>query len=62
MPNNAPGRWLEYAAPVLVAIVTLALWQGLVDFYEVPPWLVPSPARVLATLVTTATCCWARWA
>lgn len=35
-----------------MAIVTLALWQGLVDFYEVPPWLVPSPARVLATLVT----------
>ena len=52
MRSNAPSRWLEYAAPVLVAIVTIALWQGLVDLYAVPSWLVPSPARVLATLVT----------
>jgi NitT/TauT family transport system permease protein len=44
--------WLERAAPFLVAFVALALWQGLVDFYEVPPWLVPSPARVLQALVT----------
>jgi NitT/TauT family transport system permease protein len=47
----ASRQWLERAAPILVAIVALALWQGLVEHYEVPPWLVPSPTRVLAALV-----------
>ncbi len=52
MRETSSRQALEIAAPVLVALVALALWQGLVDVYEVPPWLVPSPARVLATLVS----------
>ena len=52
MRETSSRQTLEIAAPVLVALVALALWQGLVDVYEVPPWLVPSPARVLATLVS----------
>ena len=32
--------------PVLVAVVLLALWQGLVVAFKVPHFLVPSPTRV----------------
>jgi NitT/TauT family transport system permease protein len=36
----------------LVALAVLAAWQALVTIYEVPAYLVPSPLRVLQTLVT----------
>ncbi|MEP7183674.1 MAG: ABC transporter permease [Betaproteobacteria bacterium] len=49
-PDSA-SRWLRYAAPAAVAVVALALWQGLVVAYDVPAYLVPSPLTVLSTLV-----------
>ena len=51
MRDEASRRWLERGAPVLVACVALALWEALVRAYEVPPWLVPSPMRVLQALI-----------
>jgi len=42
------------AYPILVAIVLLALWQGLVTAFKVPHYLVPSPARVASTLFEDA--------
>ena len=38
--------------PALVAVVLLALWQGLVVAFEIPQFLVPSPVRVAQVLVT----------
>ena len=38
--------------PLLVGLVLIALWQGLVTGLELPPYLVPSPLRMLETLVT----------
>lgn len=40
--------------PLVVAIVLLALWQGLVVAYEIKPFLVPSPLLVAQTLVQDA--------
>ena len=40
--------------PALVAVVLLALWQGLVVAFEVPVFLVPSPWRVAQVLVADA--------
>jgi len=40
--------------PSLVAVVLLALWQGLVVWFEVPPFLVPSPVNVAQVLVSDA--------
>lgn len=40
--------------PLVVALVLLALWQGLVVGFEVPVFLVPSPVRVAQTLVADA--------
>ncbi|WP_299785917.1 ABC transporter permease [Ramlibacter sp.] len=38
--------------PALVALVLMALWQGAVTAYKLPPYLVPSPFLMLKTLVT----------
>jgi NitT/TauT family transport system permease protein len=40
--------------PVLVAALLVAIWQGLVVAFEIPPFLVPSPVMVVQTLVADA--------
>ena len=40
--------------PALVAVVLIALWQGLVAAYDVPVFLVPSPLRVAQVLFSDA--------
>jgi len=45
-------RLLRVGAPVAVAVALLALWQALVTWYDVPAYLVPSPARIGQTLWT----------
>ncbi len=42
---------LKLVAPVLVGLAVLLLWQGLVTWYEVPVYLVPSPLLILQTLM-----------
>lgn len=49
--RTAADRW-RYAAPAIVAIAMLALWQALTVYYDVPVYLVPSPLVVATTLVT----------
>jgi len=49
--TTAVPRALRIAAPVVLALAVIALWQILTDVYAVPSYLVPSPARVLETLV-----------
>jgi NitT/TauT family transport system permease protein len=45
-------RWIEWLAPIGVALAVLALWQALVVAYRVPVYLVPSPIAVAHALVT----------
>jgi NitT/TauT family transport system permease protein len=40
--------------PVAVAVVLIALWQGLVVGFKVPPYLVPSPVHVSQVMVADA--------
>ncbi|MFZ9627420.1 MAG: ABC transporter permease, partial [Burkholderiaceae bacterium] len=49
--NNSAARVVY---PLIVAVVLIGLWQGLVVAFEIPPFLVPSPARVAQTLVADA--------
>jgi NitT/TauT family transport system permease protein len=49
--DTAGSRLLRFAAPALVALIALALWQGCVVAWDVPAYLVPSPLVVLRTLV-----------
>jgi NitT/TauT family transport system permease protein len=45
-----PGRAWQLAAPAAVLLLAIAGWQALVAGYDLPPWLVPSPATVASTL------------
>jgi NitT/TauT family transport system permease protein len=49
MTMQAP-RALRFAAPAILALVVIALWQFLTDLYAVPSYLVPSPALIATTL------------
>ncbi|MEO8303903.1 MAG: ABC transporter permease [Betaproteobacteria bacterium] len=51
--NNAdtPSRVLRIVAPALIAVLLLGAWQGLVAWYDVPAYIVPSPLAVLRALV-----------
>ncbi len=44
-------RWQKVFWPAAVAVLLLALWQGLVVVFEVPVFLVPSPLRVWQALL-----------
>jgi NitT/TauT family transport system permease protein len=44
----------KFIWPLLVAVVLVGLWHGLVVYYEVPVFLVPSPLRVAQVLVSDA--------
>lgn len=44
-------RALRIAAPAAVAAVLLGIWQVLVVAYDVPAYLVPSPARIAKAMV-----------
>ncbi|HVO90802.1 MAG TPA: ABC transporter permease [Casimicrobiaceae bacterium] len=50
--NARSERVVRYAAPLLVALVLLGLWQLVVEAYQVPAYLVPSPTRIAQTLVS----------
>ena len=47
----AVPRALQIAAPTLLALIVIAVWQVLTDVYDVPSYLVPSPAVVMKTLI-----------
>ena len=49
------ARYLRYGAPALVAVVVLGLWEAAVALNDVPPWLVPAPSRIAATLLVDRT-------
>lgn len=43
----------EYGPPALLVLGLLLLWEGLVWYWAVPAWLLPSPSRIIATLVAS---------
>lgn len=42
---------MKWAAPVALGILAIALWQALVKLFDVPHYIVPSPALTLQTLI-----------
>ncbi len=51
--SEGASRW-RFAAPAIVAVAVLALWQAWTVAWDVPAWLVPSPLTVARTLVADA--------
>jgi NitT/TauT family transport system permease protein len=45
-----PSRWrsvLRFAPPILGLALVLALWEGIVRFFEIPRYLVPKPTDIV---------------
>ena len=53
LPQTAKVRdlALDFGLPVLVFALALGFWEGAVWFYDVPPYLLPPPSLIGATLV-----------
>jgi len=45
------ARMLRVGLPVAVLVVAVLLWQALVSAFAIPPYVLPGPGLVLATLV-----------
>jgi len=43
---------LERSAPALIGILFLAAWEAAVRYWQVPPYVLPGPLRIAATLWT----------
>ena len=49
--DDGQPRLTRFAAPAIVALVVLGVWQTLVTAYDVPAYIVPSPLLVSRTLI-----------
>lgn len=50
-PARASRRWTGYLPPLLLLLGALVVWQAVAVWRHVPAWLLPTPARIAATLV-----------
>ncbi|WP_439497320.1 ABC transporter permease [Bosea sp. (in: a-proteobacteria)] len=48
LPSSA---WPRILAPIAVGLFALALWEGLVRWYAIPPYILPGPLLIGQTLV-----------
>jgi len=44
-------QFVRFLPPVVVFAAGLLLWEAIVRFYDIPPYVLPSPLLVLKTLV-----------
>lgn len=56
--QNAPV-WRRWVPPALVFGLTLLAWEGLVQWYALPPFILPAPSMVVATLIADGPLLWA---
>jgi NitT/TauT family transport system permease protein len=45
------SNWPAIIAPVAIGILALAVWEGIVRWKEIPPYILPGPLLICATLV-----------
>ncbi|MGD1932095.1 MAG: ABC transporter permease [Leptolyngbyaceae cyanobacterium] len=51
--NRLRALWHpDVIAPIIVGVMALALWEGAVQLFNVPPYLLPGPILVWQTLLT----------
>ncbi len=48
--SSAPGARARWLAPLVVALVVLAGWEGVVRLWALPDYLLPGPLKVAETL------------
>ena len=47
--NKNRDAVMKWVAPLLVGVVVLVVWHALVKAFDIPKYLVPSPAMVVDT-------------
>ncbi|MGC4390885.1 ABC transporter permease [Agrobacterium sp. M50-1] len=57
--SPAAKRMSRMAVPLLFGLAILALWEGVVRGFSVPPILLPAPSAILARLLTSLPILWA---
>jgi NitT/TauT family transport system permease protein len=50
-PDSGRLRLVRILLPAVVLAAGVALWEGLVRFYAIPPYVLPGPGAVFATLI-----------
>ena len=59
-PLMLKPRFTRVAAPLLIGVVLLLAWQWICMAFEVPSYLVPTPALIAKTLVALLDPVWLR--
>ncbi len=49
---RSSDRWLKLAAPFLVGIIFLGGWEAAVRIMAIPPYILPTPSRIIETLIS----------
>ena len=44
--------FIGYAVPALTLGMGLVVWEGVVRFFDIPPYLLPAPSVIISTLFT----------
>ncbi|WCK01581.1 ABC transporter permease [Agrobacterium tumefaciens] len=57
--SSSAQRIGRIAVPLLFGLALLALWEGIVRGFSVPPILLPAPSAILARLLTSLPILWA---
>jgi NitT/TauT family transport system permease protein len=50
-PDSGRLRLLRILLPVIVLAAGVALWEAVVRLYDIPPYVLPGPSAVFATLI-----------
>jgi NitT/TauT family transport system permease protein len=50
--SSLRSRWLRVGVPLAMFALALAAWEAVVRIDAIPPYLLPAPSRVAATLVS----------
>lgn len=60
-PGAGPAsfeRWFRVAAPLMIALLAIGAWDLVVRLNQIPPYILPGPALVLASLVNDWSVLW----
>ena len=47
---NFSSRLMRISAPAIVGLLFIALWEAVVRYYDIPPYILPGPGLVVETL------------
>ena len=55
--SAAQQRWRSYSPPIILILGLLVLWEVLVTWQAVPPWILPAPSQIIQAMWQNADLC-----